>query len=38
MDPFVRESFAMTELQAEGLTKDLVGVSMRIASVRHLIA
>lgn len=38
VDPFVRESFAMTELQAEGLTKDLVGVSMRIASVRHLIA
>lgn len=38
VDLFVREPFAMAELQAEALTKDLDGVPSRIASIRHLIA
>lgn len=38
VDLFVREPFPMVELLAEAQTKDLDGVPIRIASIRHLIA
>lgn len=38
VDLIVREPFPMLELLAEAQTKDLDGVPIRIASIRHLIA
>ena len=38
IDLFVREPFAMSAMLAEATTKDLDGVPIRVASIRHLIA
>lgn len=38
VDVFVREPFAIEELMAESIVKDLDGVPIRVASIRHLIA
>jgi predicted nucleotidyltransferase len=38
VDLFVREPFAISEMLAEAVIKDLDGVPIRIASIRHLIA
>jgi len=38
VDLFVREPFAIERMLAEAVTKDLDGVPIRIASIRHMIA
>lgn len=38
VDLFVREPFAINQMLAEAVTKDLDGVPIRVASIRHLIA
>lgn len=38
VDIFVREPFEISSMLAEATTKDLDGITIRVASIRHLIA